>query len=79
MSTPHERRLDGLGRVVIPMDIRRRLSIAPGDRLDVSCEDGRIVIARVGEACVVCHTAVNLVTMGSGALLCTDCAAELRG
>lgn len=33
------------GQVVLPVPLRRRLGIRSGDRLDISVEDGRIVLA----------------------------------
>ena len=36
--------VDKRGRVTIPIEIRSRLAIKPGSRLEVSVEDGRIVL-----------------------------------
>ncbi|MCA1814307.1 MAG: AbrB/MazE/SpoVT family DNA-binding domain-containing protein [Halobacteriales archaeon] len=38
--------LDDKGRVVIPVPIRRELGLGPGQKLDVSVVEGRIVLSR---------------------------------
>ena len=49
-----ERKLDTLGRIVIPSEIRHSLGLVEGDALDVSVRDGAIVLAPVRERCPVC-------------------------
>ncbi len=40
------RRIDDLGRVVIPRKIRMRLGIEQGDMLNIKVVDGRLVISK---------------------------------
>jgi AbrB family looped-hinge helix DNA binding protein len=49
-----ERRLDPMGRIVIPAEIRDVLGLAGGDALDVSIRDGSIVLEPVGARCAYC-------------------------
>jgi transcriptional pleiotropic regulator of transition state genes len=49
-----ERRLDAMGRIVIPAEIRDALGLAGGDALDISVRDGVVVLAPVGERCPRC-------------------------
>jgi AbrB family looped-hinge helix DNA binding protein len=49
-----ERRLDAMGRVVIPAEMRDALGLAGGDALDISIRDGAIVLAPVGARCPRC-------------------------
>ena len=46
------RKLDKLGRVVIPSSCRRLLGIREGDRLTIQCVDGCLKIWREEEYCV---------------------------
>lgn len=39
-----ERRIDGKGRVTLPKAIRERLNLERGEHVEVSVEDGRIVL-----------------------------------
>ncbi|MCZ7535254.1 MAG: AbrB/MazE/SpoVT family DNA-binding domain-containing protein [Acidimicrobiia bacterium] len=51
------RRVDRLGRVVIPAELRRRLHIAEGDIVDIQVVDDCVVISRVETGCVFCGDA----------------------
>ena len=46
MSFTYFREIDRLGRVVIPMDIRKSLSINAGDVLKISADDEKITLKR---------------------------------
>jgi transcriptional pleiotropic regulator of transition state genes len=48
------RRVDSLGRVVLPADLRHALGIREGDVLDVGVEDGDLVLRRHDPMCVFC-------------------------
>ncbi len=48
------RRVDSLGRVVLPADLRHALGIREGDVLDVSVHDGNLVLSRHEPTCVFC-------------------------
>jgi AbrB family looped-hinge helix DNA binding protein len=55
-----ERRLDAMGRIVIPAEIRDVLGLAGGDALDISIREGVVVLAPVGERCSHCgHVRTN--------------------
>lgn len=56
------RKVDGLGRVVLPAELRRHLGIDEGDFLEVGTDQGRIVLTKVEERCVFCGTAFDLRT-----------------
>ncbi len=40
------RRIDGLGRIVIPREIRKRFNIKEDDYLDISCDSNNIIISK---------------------------------
>ncbi len=46
MNICNKRRIDKLGRIVIPIDIRRELSISDKDTLIVYLENDKIVICK---------------------------------
>ena len=37
------------GQIVIPVELRRRLGIKPGDYFDVQVSDGKVVLVHLGE------------------------------
>ncbi|BBM68883.1 AbrB/MazE/SpoVT family DNA-binding domain-containing protein [Rhodothermus marinus] len=45
-QTPQEIRLGKRGQVVIPANVRQQLGLAPGDRLIVRVEDGRLILEK---------------------------------
>lgn len=48
------RRIDHLGRIVVPVELRRQLGISPGDELGISVQDGAIVLHPTRKACIFC-------------------------
>lgn len=48
------RRVDDLGRIVIPMELRRTLGIHEHDPLSISLEGERIVLQKHVASCVIC-------------------------
>ena len=75
-STGLPRRIDHLGRIVIPVELRRLLGIDEGDYLGFSSDGDRIVIEKVEERCTFCGTPSELRTF-KGKLVCDTCAIEL--
>lgn len=55
-STGIVRRVDDLGRIVIPKELRRTLNIADGDPLEIFVDSERIVLQKYVEdnRCVFC-------------------------
>jgi AbrB family transcriptional regulator, transcriptional pleiotropic regulator of transition state genes len=73
MSAPdRSRRVDSLGRVVLPADLRHSLGIREGDILDVSMEDGNLVLRRHVAVCVFCGTG-DALREHSGKHACPQC------
>ena len=70
------RRIDHLGRIVIPAELRRLLGINEGDYIQFSAEDGRVVIDKLEERCTFCGAASDLMQFRSK-LVCAGCQADL--
>ena len=69
------RRVDDLGRIVIPMELRRTLGINVHDPLSISVEDERIVLAKHHDACVICGATADekQVSRVHDRAVCVDC------
>lgn len=67
------RKVDDLGRVVIPAGIRRSLNIREGDAVEVTVEGERVVISRPRDACVFCGREEDHLRNFRGRLVCRDC------
>lgn len=79
-STGIVRKVDELGRVVIPIELRRTLSIAEKDPLEIYMDHDRIVLRKYEPACacVFCGNADD-VTVFKNKIVCKDCIESMRG
>lgn len=66
------RRVDGLGRIVIPKEVRRTLNIDSGVALGISVDNDRIILSRYHEKCILCSKQGNLKNF-KGKLVCQNC------
>ena len=66
------RRIDQLGRVVVPAELRRALGLRQGDLIETRIENGRVVMIKVRPECAVCGSAANLIDMHAKHV-CDDC------
>ncbi len=76
-STGIVRKVDELGRVVIPIELRRTLNIAEKDALEIYVDGEHIILKKYEPACIFCGNARN-VTNYKGKNICPDCALELK-
>ncbi|MHC1759797.1 MAG: AbrB/MazE/SpoVT family DNA-binding domain-containing protein [Negativicutes bacterium] len=78
-STGIVRKVDELGRVVIPIELRRTLSINEKDALEIYVDSDRIVLRKYEPtcACVFCGNADN-VTQFKSKNICHDCMKEMQ-
>jgi transcriptional pleiotropic regulator of transition state genes len=70
------RRIDALGRVVVPAELRRLLGIKEGDLLDIHVEQGQLVLQRLDPACAVCGGRDGLRSL-HGKHVCASCVETL--
>ena len=78
MSFTYFREIDRLGRVVVPRDIRKSLSISAGDLLKISADDKQITLQKAENKCVFCNSAEDI-TEFEGKFVCAGCIKKLSG
>lgn len=71
------RRVDDLGRIVIPMELRRTLGIHEHDALSISVDGGRIVLQKYSAACAICGSEDDIQTVRERPV-CAECIEEIR-
>lgn len=71
------RKVDELGRMVLPSELRRRFRIHEGDYLGISVEDQRIILTKVESACVFCEAQDEL-SKFRDKLVCPTCLEGLK-
>lgn len=70
------RNIDELGRIVIPMEIRKRLDIHPGDGIEISLSGSSILLEKYSNACIFCGGRTS-VSEFKGKAVCEKCKKEL--
>ena len=76
-STGVVRQLDTLGRIVLPIELRRTMDIGVKDMLEIFVEDDQIILKKYHPSCIFCSDARD-VTPYRGKLICQKCLAELK-
>ena len=76
-STGIVRKVDELGRIVIPIELRRTLDIGIKDSLEIYVEDDQIILKKYMPACAFCANASNI-TIFKGKNICSECLNELH-
>lgn len=76
MESGIARKIDDLGRIVIPAETRRLFNIREGDQLTISVEGANIVLRKVEDTCVFCGD-TERVTSFKGKGVCSGCRNEM--
>ena len=66
------RQIDNLGRIVIPKDIRRQMDLNCGDTITMDVSDGKLVILKAQERCILCNSKRDLVCFNDK-YVCREC------
>ncbi len=75
-ATGFIKKIDELGRIVIPKDIRRTLGVSNGESLQFFLEGDTVVLKKFGEECEFCGASDNLTEL-KGKFICDNCKKEL--
>lgn len=75
-STGIVRKVDELGRIVLPIELRRTLDIAEKDPLEIFVDGASIVMKKYQPSCIFCGEAKDVVTY-KDKQVCPHCLAEL--
>ena len=71
-STGIVRKIDELGRIVLPIEIRNTMDIASRDPIEIFVDDDKIVLKKYEPSCVFCGNADD-VEYYKGKLVCRNC------
>jgi transcriptional pleiotropic regulator of transition state genes len=75
-STGVVRKVDELGRIVIPIELRRTLGIEEKDSLEIYVDNEKIILKKYEPACIFCGNAEGVENY-KGKNLCRQCMIEL--
>ena len=76
-STGIVRKVDELGRIVLPIELRRTLEIAERDSLEICVEGSTIILKKYEPACIFCGDAKDVVNY-KGRNICRTCLDEMK-
>ena len=76
-STGIVRRIDQLGRIVLPAELRRTLNIGERETMEIFVDGSSIVLKKYSPTCIFCDSARDLVLF-KGKNICTRCLRQLR-
>lgn len=75
-STGVVRKIDELGRIVLPSELRKIFAISEGDQLDISVDGDRIILQKRRDVCLFCSAEEPAISY-QGRMVCETCAGEL--
>ncbi len=76
-STGIVRRVDELGRVVIPKELRTNLGIAERDALEIYVDGEQIILKKYEPDCIFCGDARDIINY-KGKNICKNCLEDIR-
>ncbi len=76
-STGIVRKVDELGRIVLPIELRRTLEIAERDSLEIYVEGSTIILKKYEPACIFCGDAKDVINY-KGRNICRTCLDEMK-
>ena len=75
-STGIIRKVDELGRIVLPIELRRTLDIEVRDEMEIFIDDDKVILKKYNPTCLFCGSAANTVKY-KDKLVCAECAKKL--
>ena len=76
-STGMVRKVDELGRIVLPCEIRQCMDIQVRDSIEIFTEGDRIILQKYQPSCMFCTNADNVIYFHDKRI-CSDCLMELK-
>ena len=72
------RKVDELGRIVLPVELRRILDIAEKDALEIYVDDNTIILKKYEPTCIFCGDSTD-VSEFKGKNICAACKTAIMG
>lgn len=76
-STGIVRRVDELGRIVLPIEMRRTLDIGEKDALEIYVEGSSVILKKYKPSCIFCDASKDISEF-KGKNVCPKCLKELK-
>ena len=76
-STGMVRKIDPLGRIVIPMELRKTLDIKESDPMEIYTEGDQIILKKYEPSCIFCGEGKDVINY-KGKNICKHCLDEIK-
>ena len=76
-STGVVRKVDELGRIVLPTELRTLLNINERDSIEIFTDNDKIILQKYQPACVFCNNANDIIYF-NGKRVCAECIEKLK-
>jgi transcriptional pleiotropic regulator of transition state genes len=76
-STGIVRRIDSLGRIVLPIELRRIMDLDIKDPVEIFVDDEHIILKKYQPTCIFCNSGDNVVSYRDKKI-CRECLDELQ-
>lgn len=60
-STGIVRKVDELGRIVIPMELRNKLKIGEKDPIEIYVDGNSVILKKLEESCIFCNSKKDII------------------
>lgn len=70
------RKVDELGRIVLPIELRRTLDIEEKDSLEIYVDGPSVILRKYAPTCIFCGSAEDLIPF-KDKIVCAKCRSEL--
>ena len=71
------RKIDSLGRIVLPKELRKVMDINIKDPVEIFVEEDQIILQKYEPACLFCGSADDVIEY-EGKMICKNCLAKLN-
>ena len=71
------RKIDDLGRIVIPKELRDTRDITTGTPMEILCDGDMIVLHKYAPGCAFCKRTTEDLVVVDGVRMCMDCANDM--
>jgi transcriptional pleiotropic regulator of transition state genes len=76
-STGFVKKIDELGRILIPKELRASMDLGSKDALEMFVEEDRIILQKYQPACIFCNSADDVIFF-QGRRVCASCLSKLK-
>jgi transcriptional pleiotropic regulator of transition state genes len=71
------RKVDELGRIVLPIELRRTMNIEEKDPIEIFVDSETIILKKYEPSCIFCGEAKDIIDY-KGKNICAECMGELK-